>query len=81
MEDYTAKYIGEQVELWLFGGEAQEGQLTAFCVVADVPHVELNSHILVPMQNVAGMHCVSRCDQGGNDWPPVLGSDLDDLDS
>jgi hypothetical protein len=80
MEDYTGKYIGEQVELWLFGGEAQEGQLTAFCVVGDVPHVELNGHILVPLQNVSGLHCISRCESPGDDWPPTLGSDLDELD-
>jgi hypothetical protein len=80
MEDYTGKYIGEQVELWLFGGVAQEGQLTAFFLVGDVAHVELNGHILVPLQNVSGLHCVSRCDSPGDDWPPIS-SDLDDLDS
>jgi hypothetical protein len=82
MEDYTAKYIGEQVELWLFGGEAQGGTLTAFCIVGDVPHIELDSHILVPLQNVSGLHCITRCDQQGADWPPMSGgiTDLDDLD-
>ncbi|MBC7460731.1 MAG: hypothetical protein H7287_05165, partial [Thermoleophilia bacterium] len=55
MEDYTAKYIGEHVELWLYGGEpSQEGVLTAFCIVGDVQHVELSGHILVPLVNVAG---------------------------
>jgi hypothetical protein len=73
MEDYTGKYIGEEVELWLFGGEAQQGQLTAFCIVGDVPHIELNGHILVPLQNVSGLHCVSRCDTPGSDWPPTIG--------
>ena len=53
MEDYTNKYKGEQVELALFGGEYQEGVLTAYCSIEDVPHVELNGHILVPLQNVA----------------------------
>ncbi len=81
MEDFTAKYIGEHVELWLFGGESQEGQLTAYCVVAGLPHVELNGHILVPLQNLVGMHCISRCDADGADWPPSMSSDLDDLDS
>ncbi len=82
MEDYTAKYIGEHVELWLYGGEpAQDGTLTAFCIVGDVQHVELNSHILVPLVNVAGIHCLSRCDSPGEDhWPPTLGDDLDELD-
>jgi hypothetical protein len=80
VDDYTGKYIGEQVELWMFGGEAQAGQLTAFCIVGDVPHVELNGHILVPLQNVSGLHCTSRCDTPGDDWPPTLGSDLDELD-
>lgn len=80
MEDYTSKYIGEQVELWLFGGEAQQGQLTAFCLVGDVPHVELNGHILVPMQNLSGLHCTSRCDSSEPDWPPLGASDLEDLD-
>ena len=47
MEDYTNKYKGEQVELALFGGEYQEGVLTAYCSIEDVPHVELNGHILV----------------------------------
>lgn len=82
MDDFTSKYIGEQVELWLFGGEAQEGRLTALCIVADVPHIELDGHILVPLQNVSGLHCTSRCDHpGGGDWPPTLGTDLDELDS
>ena len=62
VEDYTNKYKGEQVELALFGGEYQEGALTAYCSIEDVPHVELNGHILVPLQNVASLHCSSRCD-------------------
>ena len=49
MEDYTNKYKGEQIELALFGGEYQEGVLTAYCSIEDVPHVELNGHILVPL--------------------------------
>ena len=36
--------------------------LTAYCSIEDVPHVELNGHILVPLQNVASLHCSSRCD-------------------
>ena len=71
VEDYTNKYKGEQVELALFGGEYQEGTLTAYCSIEDVPHVELNGHILVPLQNVASLHCSSRCDAPQNeDWPP-----------
>ena len=70
MEDYTNKYKGEQVELALFGGEYQEGVLTAYCSIEDVPHVELNGHILVPLQNVASLHCSSRCDAPEPDWPP-----------
>lgn len=69
MEDYTSKYKGEQVEIALFGGEVQEGTLTAYCLVDDVPHVELSGHILVPLQNVASLHCLSRCDTPP-DWPP-----------
>ena len=62
VEDYTNKYKGEQVEVALFGGEYQEGVLTAYCSFEDVPHVELNGHILIPLQNVASLHCSSRCD-------------------
>ncbi len=71
MEDYTNKYKGEQVELALFGGEYQEGVLTAYCYVEDVAHIELNGHILVPLQNIASLHCSSRCDAPqSDDWPP-----------
>ena len=31
VDDYTAKYKGEPVEVALFGGEVQEGTLTAYC--------------------------------------------------
>ena len=48
VEDYTNKYKGEQIEVALFGGEYQEGVLTAYCSIEDVPHIELNGHILVP---------------------------------
>ena len=48
MEDYTNKYKGEQVEIALFGGEYQDGVLTAYCYLEDVAHVELNGHILIP---------------------------------
>lgn len=81
MEDYTAKYIGEHVELWLFGGESQSGQLTAFCAVGGVPNIELNGHILIPLQNVSGLHCTTRCDSVESDWPPMGAAELDDLDS
>ena len=70
LEDYTNKYKGEQVEVALFGGEYQEGTLTAYCSIEDVPHVELNGHILIPLQNVASLHCSSRCDAPEPDWPP-----------
>ena len=68
LEDYTNKY--RQVEVALFGGEYQEGVLTAYCSFEDVPHVELNGHILIPLQNVASLHCSSRCDAPEPDWPP-----------
>ena len=77
VEDYTNKYKGEQVELALFGGEYQEGVLTAYCSIEDVPHVELNGHILVPLQNVASLHCSSRCDAPQPDWPPRGLEELD----
>ena len=80
MEDYTNKYKGEQVELALFGGEYQEGVLTAYCSIEDVPHVELNGHILVPLQNVASLHCSSRCDAPEPDWPP-RGLEVEDDDT
>ena len=70
MEDYTSKYKGETIELALFGGEYQDGVLTAYCYIEDVPHIELNGHILVPLQNVASLHCTSRCDAGDDHWPP-----------
>ena len=71
VEDYTSKYKGEQVEVALFGGEYQEGVLTAYCYVDEVAHIELNGHILVPLQNIASLHCSSRCDAPLNeDWPP-----------
>ena len=62
VEDYTGKYKGEQVEVALFGGEYQEGVLTAYCYIDDVAHIELNGHILIPLQNIASLHCSSRCD-------------------
>lgn len=71
VEDYTGKYKGEQVEVALFGGDYQEGVLTAYCYVEDVAHLELNGHILVPLQNIASLHCLSRCDAPKHDdWPP-----------
>jgi hypothetical protein len=70
MEDYTSRYKGEAVEIALFGGEYQDGILTAYCLIEDVAHVELNGHILIPLQNVASLHCSSRCDAPEPDWPP-----------
>jgi hypothetical protein len=69
VDDYTSKYKGETVELAMFGGEYQDGVLTAYCLIEDIPHIELNGHILVPLQNVASLHCSGRCDAQG-DWPP-----------
>src|SRR5947207_14260955 len=70
MEDYTGKYKGEQVEVALFGGEYQEGVLTAYCYIEDVAHLELNGHILIPLQNIASLHCSTRCDDPKDDCPP-----------
>jgi hypothetical protein len=30
----------------------------------------LNGHILIPLQNIASLHCSSRCDAPEPDWPP-----------
>ena len=70
MEDYTSKYKGEQVEVALMNGDYQDGVLTAYCLVEDVVHLELNGHILIPQQNIASIHCSSRCDAPEPDWPP-----------
>ena len=69
-QDYTNKYKGEQVEVALFGGDYHEGVLTAYCAVDEVAHIELNGHILIPLQNIASLHCTSRCDAPEPDWPP-----------
>jgi hypothetical protein len=79
IEDYTNKYKGEQVEVALFGGDYQDGVLTAYCLLDDVAHLELNGHILIPLQNIASLHCSSRCDAPEPDWPPRgLGLDEDE---
>jgi len=70
IDDYTNKYKGEQVEVALFGGDYQDGVLTAYCLLDDVAHLELNGHILIPLQNIASLHCSSRCDAPEPDWPP-----------
>ena len=70
VEDYTSKYKGEQVEVAMFGGDYHEGVLTAYCAVDEVAHIELNGHILIPLQNIASLHCTSRCDAPEPDWPP-----------
>jgi len=70
VEDYTSKYKGEQVEVALFGGDYQDGVLTAYCAIDEVAHIELNGHILIPLQNIASLHCTSRCDAPEPDWPP-----------
>jgi hypothetical protein len=44
--------------------------LTAYCLLDDVAHLELNGHILIPLQNIASPHCSSRCDAPEPDWPP-----------
>ena len=53
-----------------FGGDYHEGVLTAYCAVDEVAHIELNGHILIPLQNIASLHCTSRCDAPEPDWPP-----------
>ena len=82
MEDYTNKYKGEQLQVALFGGEYQDGVLTAYCYVDDVAHIELNGHILIPLQNIASLHCSSRCDAPEPDWPPhgLAEDDVDERD-
>jgi hypothetical protein len=70
VDDYTSKYKGEQIEVAMFGGDYHEGVLTAYCAVDEVPHIELNGHILIPLQNIASLHCTSRCDAPEPDWPP-----------
>jgi hypothetical protein len=70
VDDYTSKYKGEQIEVALFGGDYQEGVLTAYCAIDEVAHLELNGHILIPLQNIASLHCTSRCDAPEPDWPP-----------
>lgn len=70
VEELSNKYKGEQIDVGLFGGEYIDGVLTAYGVVDGVPHIELNGHILVPLQNVASLHCSSRCDAPEPDWPP-----------
>ena len=82
VEDYTNKYKGEQLQVALFGGEYQDGVLTAYCYVDDVAHIELNGHILIPLQNVASLHCSSRCDAPEPDWPPhgLAEDDTDERD-
>ena len=54
--------LAAALEVALFGGDYQDGVLTAYCAVDDVPHIELNGHILIPLQNIASLHCTSRCD-------------------
>ena len=44
MEDYTNKYKGEQVEIALFGGEYQDGVLTAYCYVEECAHRAERAH-------------------------------------
>src|SRR5213076_1969206 len=55
---------------------------TACCFVEDVAHIELNGHILIPLQNIASLHCSSRCDAPEPDWPPrgLAEEDADERD-
>ncbi len=55
--------------------------LTAYCSIDEVPHIELNGHILIPLQNIASLHCMSRCDAPEPDWPPRGLTDEDREDS
>jgi len=56
----------------LFGGEYQEGVLTAYCYVDEVAHIELNGHILVPLAETSPRSTArAGCDaQANEDWPP-----------
>src|SRR5262249_16390400 len=82
VEDYTNKYKGEQLQVALFGGEYQDGVLTAYCYVDDLAHIGPKGHILTPLQNVASLHCSSRCDAPEPDWPPhgLAEDDTDERD-
>ena len=39
-------------------------------ITRDDPHIELNAHILIPLQDVASLHFSSRSDAPEPDWPP-----------
>lgn len=77
MDDLTAKYLGETVDVWIVGGETQQGLLTGYGLMAGMPHVELDGHILIPLQNVVGLHCTTRCDGTEPGWPPLTQSEND----
>ena len=70
MEDYTSKYKGEQVEVALFGGDYQDGVLTAYCLLDHVANLEMHGQIWIQLKNIASLHCSSRCDAPEPDWPP-----------
>ena len=44
--------------------------LSTYCLVEYGAQSELNGHILIPLQNIASLHCSSRCDAPEPDWPP-----------
>ena len=64
----------------LMGRGFAEAELHAYCGIEGVPHIELNGHILIPLQNIASLHCSSRCDAPEPDWPPrgLTGADGDE---
>ena len=82
MEDYTNKYKGEQIEVALFGGEYQEGVLTAYCSIEDVPHIELNGHISCRSRTSPRSTARAAATRPEPDWPPrgLSEDDRDGLD-
>ena len=71
MEDYTNKYKGEQVEIALFGGEVPGRSADGLLLPRGRrSHRAERAHPEIPLQNVASLHCSSRCDAPEPDWPP-----------
>jgi hypothetical protein len=70
VEDYTGKYKGEQVEVALFGGEYQEGVLTAYCYVDEVAHIEHNPPNHQPHHTNPTHHTTPPTHAQAEDWPP-----------
>ena len=71
VEDYTNKYKGEQVEIALFGGEYQDGVLTAYCYPSRTsPTSSSTGTSSSRCRTSPSLHCSSRCDAPEPDWPP-----------